>query len=176
MSLTLEQIETELAKFNKDLSKIRGYVAANREGICAAASTNVLNRRFSKYLPDGYAFKRNYNVLGVRAISGAIKETSKGPPKTSAGHPRKIIQPAEEYESSESEYEEEEPEYEPPPKKKKHSFHRRSPSVQTKTKPIPQQQYTEVEPPPIQQYWPVSNKTLAKDYFKQRAWERYHNI
>ena len=43
MSLTLEQIETELAKFNKDLSKIRGYVAANREGICAAASTNVLN-------------------------------------------------------------------------------------------------------------------------------------
>lgn len=69
-NLTLEQIETDLKKMNKDLSKLRGYVSAHRDEMCSLASTNQLNKQFSKYLPAGYAFKRNYNVLGIRAIAG----------------------------------------------------------------------------------------------------------
>ena len=30
-NLTLEQIETDLKKMNKDLSKLRGYVSAHRD-------------------------------------------------------------------------------------------------------------------------------------------------
>ena len=80
-NLTLEQINTDLKKMNKDLSKLRGYVSAHRDEMCSLASTNQLNKQFSKYLPAGYAFKRNYNVLGIRAIAGRNSAPEEEKPK-----------------------------------------------------------------------------------------------
>ena len=73
-SLTLEQIEQDIKKLNKDLGNLRWYVSSHRDEICSIATTNQLNKQLGKYLPNGYAFKRNYNVLGIRAVSGRNKQ------------------------------------------------------------------------------------------------------
>ena len=195
-NLTLEQIETDLKKMNKDLSKLRGYVSAHRDEMCSLASTNQLNKQFSKYLPAGYAFKRNYNVLGIRAIAGRNSAPEEEKPKMSIKkkderpkRPRRIIQPAESSEeSSEENSSEEEEYYERPkpkakPKKERTKSHKKakrkaepedeSEEEQEDTKTAPQQTVTPAAQP-VCRY--ISNKNIARNHFKEKAWRLYHNI
>ena len=139
-NLTLEQIETDLKKMNKDLSKLRGYVSAHRDEMCSLASTNQLNKQFSKYLPAGYAFKRNYNVLGIRAIAGRPKKER---PKS---HKKAKRKPEPEDDSEEE---------------------------QEDTKTAPKQTVTPAAQP-VCRY--ISNKNIARNHFKEKAWRLYHNI
>ena len=195
-NLTLEQIETDLKKMNKDLSKLRGYVSAHRDEMCSLASTNQLNKQFSKYLPAGYAFKRNYNVLGIRAIAGRNSAPEEEKPKVSIKkkderpkRPRRIIQPAESSEESSEEHSYEEEEfYERPkpkakPKKERPKSHKKakrkaepedeSEEEQEDTKTAPKQTVTPAAQP-VCRY--ISNKNIARNHFKEKAWRLYHNI
>ena len=195
-NLTLEQIETDLKKMNKDLSKLRGYVSAHRDEMCSLASTNQLNKQFSKYLPAGYAFKRNYNVLGIRAIAGRNSAPEEEKPKMSIKkkderpkRPRRIIQPAESSEESseENSYEEEEynerPKPKAKPKKERPKSHKKakckpepeddSEEEQEDTKTAPKQTVTPAAQP-VCRY--ISNKNIARNHFKEKAWRLYHNI
>ena len=195
-NLTLEQIETDLKKMNKDLSKLRGYVSAHRDEMCSLASTNQLNKQFSKYLPAGYAFKRNYNVLGIRAIAGRNSAPEEEKPKVSIKkkderpkRPRRIIQPAESSEESseENSYEEEEyyerPKPKAKPKKERPKSHKKakrkaepedeSEEEQEDTKTAPKQTVTPAAQP-VCRY--ISNKNIARNHFKEKAWRLYHNI
>ena len=195
-NLTLEQINTDLKKMNKDLSKLRGYVSAHRDEMCSLASTNQLNKQFSKYLPAGYAFKRNYNVLGIRAIAGRNSAPEEEKPKVSIKkkderpkRPRRIIQPAESSEESseENSYEEEEyyerPKPKAKPKKERPKSHKKvkrkaepedeSEEEQEDTKTAPKQTVTPAAQP-VCRY--ISNKNIARNHFKEKAWRLYHNI
>lgn len=195
-NLTLEQIETDLKKMNKDLSKLRGYVSAHRDEMCSLASTNQLNKQFSKYLPAGYAFKRNYNVLGIRAIAGRNSAPEEEKPKMSIKkkderpkRPRRIIQPVESSEESseENSYEEEEynerPKPKAKPKKERPKSHKKakrkpepeddSEEEQEDTKTAPKQTVTPAAQP-VCRY--ISNKNIARNHFKEKAWRLYHNI
>ena len=195
-NLTLEQIETDLKKMNKDLSKLRGYVSAHRDEMCSLASTNQLNKQFSKYLPAGYAFKRNYNVLGIRAIAGRNSAPEEEKPKMSIKkkderpkRPRRIIQPVESSEESseENSYEEEEynerPKPKAKPKKERPKSHKKakrkpepedeSEEEQEDTKTAPKQKVTPAAQP-VCRY--ISNKNIARNHFKEKAWRLYHNI
>ena len=199
-NLTLEQIETDLKKMNKDLSKLRGYVSAHRDEMCSLASTNQLNKQFSKYLPAGYAFKRNYNVLGIRAIAGRNSAPEEEKPKMSIKkkderpkRPRRIIQPVESSEESseENSYEEEEynerPKPKAKPKKERPKSHKKAkrkaepedePEVESEeepedVKPAPKQTITP-SAQPVPKY--ISNKNIARNHFKEKAWRLYHNI
>ena len=171
-------------------------MSAHRDEMCSLASTNQLNKQFSKYLPAGYAFKRNYNVLGIRAIAGRNSAPEEEKPKMSIKkkderpkRPRRIIQPAESSEESseENSYEEEEyyerPKPKAKPKKERTKSHKKakrkaepedeSEEEQEDTKTAPKQTVTPAAQP-VCRY--ISNKNIARNHFKEKAWRLYHNI
>ncbi|OHT06460.1 hypothetical protein TRFO_25483 [Tritrichomonas foetus] len=194
-SITIEKVETDLKKFKNDLTKIRGYVSAHRDELCAMASTNVLNQKLKQYLPDGYAFKRNYGVLGIRSVKGPVKETktTKKTKEQPVKRPRRIIEPEDDYEDEEEYEEEDEPEEKPkrrivkrpPPKKKVQPSQPVEEEEEDEPEPEPKpvsrrkkqipQQDPEIQIP-IQQSMPrgyVSNKNIARNFFKEKALKKF---
>lgn len=201
-SITIEKVETDLKKMKKDLTKIRGYVSAHRDELCAMASTNVLNRRLTQYLPVGYAFKRNYGVLGIRSVKGPANEPKTETKKVERPQKRarRIIEPSDDesygegYELDE-EYSEEEEIIERP---KRRIVHRHSESKSKKKvkhqqnqnlnqnqdlyeeEPIQEmqqlQRWQQIEPNPSPIQQPkgfVSNKNIARSIFKEKALAKY---
>lgn len=196
--LNIEKVEADLKKFRKDLTKIRGYVSAHRDELCAMCSTNVLNQQLKQHLPDGYAFKRNYGVLGIRSVKGPApsSKTTKRSKEQPVKRPRRIIEPEDEYED-EQEYEEEEEVIEKP---KRRIVKRSEPKKKVKSRPpVEEEEEEEDEPPPepipvnrrkrqepipepqqqqipIQQPMPrgyVSNKNIARNFFKEKAFKKF---
>lgn len=177
--LTLEKVEQDLKSLKGDLGRLRGYVSAHRTELSSLATTNLLNKQFGKYLPNGYAFKKNYNVLSIRAVNGRNKPSETKIDK----RPRRIIQPSEmssddsedisDSSDDDSDYDDEPPQRpsRPPEPKIK-----RTKSVPKKVKYSYQEPVQEEIPQVNYPQKPISNKNIARSFFQEKARKLYHNF
>ena len=178
-NLTLEKVEQDLKSLKGDLGRLRGYVSAHRTELSSLATTNLLNKQFGKYLPNGYAFKKNYNVLSIRAVNGRNKPSETKIDK----RPRRIIQPSEmssddsedisDSSDDDSDYDDEPPQRpsRPPEPKIK-----RTKSVPKKVKYSYQEPVQEEIPQVNYPQKPISNKNIARSFFQEKARKLYHNF
>lgn len=73
MSITIEQVRTDIEPLGKNVQKIRKYIRDHQSQL-QGLTTNQLNKQLKDLLPPDMSFKRNYGNLSLRQVGKAIVE------------------------------------------------------------------------------------------------------
>ena len=76
MSLTIEQVRTDIEPLGKNVQKIRKYIRDHQSQL-QGLTTNQLNKQLKDLLPHEMSFKRNYGNLSLRQVGKLPAEPKK---------------------------------------------------------------------------------------------------